>query len=59
MQEKSIKDLNTQLKLIVTYDNNPYDDRLKTAWGFSCLVRLKEKSILFDTGGDSSRLQKV
>lgn len=44
------------LKLIVTYDNNPYDKRLKTAWGFSCLVRLKEKSILFDTGGDSSRL---
>jgi 7,8-dihydropterin-6-yl-methyl-4-(beta-D-ribofuranosyl)aminobenzene 5'-phosphate synthase len=44
------------LCILVTYDNNPYDDRLKTAWGFSCLVRLKETSILFDTGGDSSRL---
>jgi len=42
--------------ITVTYDNNPYDDRLKTAWGFSCLVRLPERVILFDTGGDSSIL---
>jgi 7,8-dihydropterin-6-yl-methyl-4-(beta-D-ribofuranosyl)aminobenzene 5'-phosphate synthase len=42
--------------IIVTYDNNPHDERLKTAWGFSCLIRLGEKSILFDTGGDSPRL---
>ena len=42
--------------ILVTYDNNPYDDKLKTAWGFSCLVRLKEMSVLFDTGGDSSKL---
>jgi 7,8-dihydropterin-6-yl-methyl-4-(beta-D-ribofuranosyl)aminobenzene 5'-phosphate synthase len=44
------------LSIIIAYDNNPYDDRLKTAWGFSCLVRLPEKNILFDTGGDSSIL---
>lgn len=42
--------------IAVTYDNNPYDDRLRTAWGFSCLVRLPELTILFDTGGDSSIL---
>jgi 7,8-dihydropterin-6-yl-methyl-4-(beta-D-ribofuranosyl)aminobenzene 5'-phosphate synthase len=42
--------------LTVTYDNNPYDDRLRTAWGFSCLLRLPERVILFDTGGDSSIL---
>jgi 7,8-dihydropterin-6-yl-methyl-4-(beta-D-ribofuranosyl)aminobenzene 5'-phosphate synthase len=42
--------------IAVTYDNNPYDDRLRTAWGFSCLVRLPERVILFDTGGDSSIL---
>jgi 7,8-dihydropterin-6-yl-methyl-4-(beta-D-ribofuranosyl)aminobenzene 5'-phosphate synthase len=42
--------------IIVTYDNNPCDERLKTAWGFSCLVRFGEKSILFDTGGDSPTL---
>jgi 7,8-dihydropterin-6-yl-methyl-4-(beta-D-ribofuranosyl)aminobenzene 5'-phosphate synthase len=44
------------ITIAVTYDNNPYDDRLKTAWGFSCLVRLPERTILFDTGGDSSIL---
>jgi len=44
------------ITIAVTYDNNPYDDRLKTAWGFSCLVRLPERVILFDTGGDSSIL---
>jgi 7,8-dihydropterin-6-yl-methyl-4-(beta-D-ribofuranosyl)aminobenzene 5'-phosphate synthase len=42
--------------MAVTYDNNPYDDRLTTAWGFSCLVRLPERAILFDTGGDASIL---
>lgn len=36
--------------IIATYDNNPYDERLRTAWGFSCLIRFGEKSILFDTG---------
>jgi 7,8-dihydropterin-6-yl-methyl-4-(beta-D-ribofuranosyl)aminobenzene 5'-phosphate synthase len=42
--------------ITITYDNNPYDDTLRTAWGFSCLVRLPERTILFDTGGDSSIL---
>ena len=40
----------------ILYDNNRYDRRLKTAWGFSCLVRGLEKSILFDTGGDGHTL---
>lgn len=40
----------------VLYDNNEYDKRLQTAWGFSCLVEGLEKTILFDTGGDSSML---
>jgi 7,8-dihydropterin-6-yl-methyl-4-(beta-D-ribofuranosyl)aminobenzene 5'-phosphate synthase len=43
-------------EIIIVYDNNPFDSRLKTAWGFSCLVRLPERTILFDTGGDSSIL---
>lgn len=49
----------TELKspeLIIVYDNNPYDNQLHTAWGFSCLIRLPDKAILFDTGGDSSTL---
>lgn len=41
-----------KVKLTIVYDNNPYDQRLKTAWGFSCVVDLGEASILFDTGGN-------
>jgi 7,8-dihydropterin-6-yl-methyl-4-(beta-D-ribofuranosyl)aminobenzene 5'-phosphate synthase len=37
-------------KISVVYDNNPYDRRLETDWGFSCYVEGLEKSILFDTG---------
>ena len=43
-------------ELIIIYDNNPFDSRLKTAWGFSCLVRLPQTTVLFDTGGNSSTL---
>ena len=44
------------LSITVCFDNNPYDERLKTSWGFSCLIRGTEKTILFDTGGDGSIL---
>ena len=44
------------LSITVSYDNNPYKERLTTAWGFSCVIRGTEKSILFDTGGDGSIL---
>ncbi len=48
----------TPANVIITilYDNNEYDKRLETAWGFSCLVEGVEKAILFDTGGDSATL---
>jgi len=42
--------------LTVLYDNNRFDRRLKTGWGFSCLVQGLEKTILFDTGGDGDTL---
>jgi len=51
--------------ITILYDNNEYDERLETAWGFSCLVELPPasggpggvgKTILFDTGGDSAML---
>ena len=41
----------------VVYDNVPYDARLNTAWGFSALVEYGDRRILFDTGGDSSKLR--
>lgn len=42
--------------ITIVYDNNPYDPRLRTGWGFSCLIRTKGKTILFDTGGDGAKL---
>jgi len=45
-----------KMTLTIVYDNNEYDERLETAWGFSCLVEGLEKTILFDTGGDSRML---
>jgi 7,8-dihydropterin-6-yl-methyl-4-(beta-D-ribofuranosyl)aminobenzene 5'-phosphate synthase len=42
--------------MVILYDNNPFDPHLKAAWGFSCLVRGLEKTILFDTGGDGATL---
>ncbi len=45
-----------KLTITIVYDNNEYDERLETAWGFSCLIEGLEKTILFDTGGDSAML---
>ena len=41
-----------KVALTIVYDNNPYDERLKTAWGFGCYVDVDGVRILFDTGGD-------
>ena len=40
----------------IVYDNNRYDERLQTAWGFACLVESGETTVLFDTGGDGTML---
>ena len=44
------------LKITIIYDNNEFDNRLRTAWGFSCLVESENETILFDTGGDPETL---
>lgn len=42
---------NTQpIQITIVYDNNPFDEKLETDWGFSCFIKGLEKSILFDTG---------
>jgi 7,8-dihydropterin-6-yl-methyl-4-(beta-D-ribofuranosyl)aminobenzene 5'-phosphate synthase len=46
----------SDVTITILYDNNEHDERLETAWGFSCLVEGPEKTILFDTGGDSAML---
>jgi 7,8-dihydropterin-6-yl-methyl-4-(beta-D-ribofuranosyl)aminobenzene 5'-phosphate synthase len=44
------------ITLTIVYDNNPFDARLKTAWGFACVVETDKTTILFDTGGDGPTL---
>jgi 7,8-dihydropterin-6-yl-methyl-4-(beta-D-ribofuranosyl)aminobenzene 5'-phosphate synthase len=46
----------SQGRVTILYDNNPYDYRLKSSWGFSCLIELEEKTVLFDAGGDGEIL---
>jgi len=40
------------LRITIVYDNNPFDPRLTTSWGFSALVEYGDQILLFDTGGD-------
>lgn len=44
------------LSITVVYDNNPYKEGLETDWGFSCVIKGTEKTILFDTGSDGQLL---
>jgi len=44
------------ITLTILYDNNPHDERLRTAWGFACLVQRGDLTLLFDTGGDAPTL---
>jgi 7,8-dihydropterin-6-yl-methyl-4-(beta-D-ribofuranosyl)aminobenzene 5'-phosphate synthase len=44
------------LTITIIYDNNDFDQRLKTAWGFSALVEYHDHTLLFDTGGDGPML---
>ena len=46
------------LSIIIVYDNNPYDQRLKSSWGFSALVEYLDHILLFDTGGDGPTLME-
>ncbi len=40
------------LTITIVFDNNPYDERLRTSWGFAALVEHQNQTLLFDTGGD-------
>jgi 7,8-dihydropterin-6-yl-methyl-4-(beta-D-ribofuranosyl)aminobenzene 5'-phosphate synthase len=50
------EDMKNKITITIVYDNNRYDSRLTTAWGFSCLVNLLQQVVLFDTGGDGTVL---
>jgi len=45
-----------KITLITIYDNYQSNPELKTGWGFSCLIKINGKRILFDTGADSKTL---
>jgi metal-dependent hydrolase (beta-lactamase superfamily II) len=38
--------------LTVVFDNNPYDSRLQTGWGFAAWLECSGQTVLFDTGAD-------
>lgn len=48
--------INRNITIFTLYDGYEYDPKLKTGFGFSCLVKAGGKSILFDTGGESQTL---
>jgi 7,8-dihydropterin-6-yl-methyl-4-(beta-D-ribofuranosyl)aminobenzene 5'-phosphate synthase len=40
----------------VIFDNNPFDPRLQTGWGFAAWLEYGDRTILFDTGGNGTVL---
>ncbi len=42
-----------EIEMTILYDNYHYSEGLKTDWGFSCIIKGTEKTILFDTGTKS------
>ena len=44
------------MKITIVYDNEATDDRLEPGWGFSSVIDIDGKRILFDTGWDSKIL---
>jgi 7,8-dihydropterin-6-yl-methyl-4-(beta-D-ribofuranosyl)aminobenzene 5'-phosphate synthase len=53
---ESLPEESAEVTMTVVYDNNDFDRRLRTSWGFSCLLEVDHSSILFDTGGDGEIL---
>jgi 7,8-dihydropterin-6-yl-methyl-4-(beta-D-ribofuranosyl)aminobenzene 5'-phosphate synthase len=45
-----------EMTITVVYDNHGYDPRLRSDWGFGCLVELGHTTLLFDTGGNGDML---
>lgn len=40
------------MKITILYDNKLWKDNLEAGWGFSCLIEVYGKNILFDTGAN-------
>ena len=48
--KKSSSEKKKYVSLTILYDNYVFTEGLKSDWGFSCLLKGTEKTILFDTG---------
>ncbi len=48
--------IGAKMMITIVYDNELYDKRLKSGWGFSCLIEHLDKKILFDVGDDAGKL---
>ena len=48
--------MKTDISIVVVFDNYRHRKDLRGSWGFACVVRGAEKTILFDTGGDGAIL---
>lgn len=46
------------IEILVIYDNYSCRSDLETGWGFSCLIKGMEKTVLFDTGGSGVKLMR-
>ncbi|MBW1677676.1 MAG: MBL fold metallo-hydrolase [Deltaproteobacteria bacterium] len=44
------------MRITILYDNTIWKEGLQADWGFSCLVEVNQRKILFDTGGNGSIL---
>jgi 7,8-dihydropterin-6-yl-methyl-4-(beta-D-ribofuranosyl)aminobenzene 5'-phosphate synthase len=44
------------MKITIIYDNEAFRQELAADWGFSCLVEVSDRKILFDTGAKSDIL---
>ncbi len=52
----SQENIEEAVAITILYDNNRFDERLETAWGFAALVENRGHTLLFDTGGDGPTL---
>lgn len=41
-----------EVRITIVYDNNVYAGRLTGDWGFACIVKHQQETIMFDTGGN-------
>lgn len=46
----------SNVTITLVYDNNEYQEGLTTDWGFSCFIKVGDKTILFDTGSNADIL---